>query len=123
MSGEHGVEQRPLPMGAKRGEVLTSQFALESIGISVERNGRDQRPQVLGAALQRIAFEFGDEGVAVVERQLAALDQPRNVERELEHRIEQRGFLGALVQRLEAGEQGLYRVHGTCWRMNAATAP
>ena len=123
MRGEHGVELRDFPAGAEGGEVLLPRAGLERREVGLRLDRLDQRAQVRRAAFERAALEIGDQPLARVERQRAALDLARQVERELEHRIEQRGFLGALVQRLEAGEQGLYRVHGTCWRMNAATAP
>src|SRR5690606_18727869 len=67
----------------------------------------------------------GDQVLACVERQLAALDQPRQLERELEHRVEQRRLGRAPVQRLQAvGEVGDRFHEGAseaAWRASAST--
>src|SRR5690606_27774331 len=61
----------------------------------------NQPPQPFGAALERLAFELGDQRLAIGQRQLARFQAPRQVQRQLEHRVEQRCLFGALVQRLQ----------------------
>ena len=89
-----GVEIGGFGLGAQPGEVFLG------------RDRGDQPQQPAGAGLEAVAFEFGDEVGQCVERELAALDPPRQFEAELEHRVEQRGFGGAGVERLEAGVEG-----------------
>jgi len=101
------VELRVFPAGAEFGEVFAGELCIESFGIGLPVHWRDQPPEPLGTALERVAFELGDQPLAIGQRQLAALEQAREVERELEDGIEQRCLFGAPVQRLETfGEVG-----------------
>ena len=113
MRGKHAVELRTLPPRAECRKLvrLGVQRAFETLFVCRQRNRRDQSAQVTRAPLQRLAFELGDHRLESVESNLARFELAREVQRELEHRIEQWGFAGARVVLLEAFDKLRDRAH------------
>src|SRR5690606_41575687 len=103
-------------------EVGGGESAVERLGSGLDPDGCDQPAQPLGAALERLALELGDQRFAVGQRQLAGLDLPREVQRELEHGIEQRSLFGAPVQRLQAFGEVRDPLHRPSAAASAASA-
>ena len=105
MRGKHRVELRHFPRGAEMGEILDFGAGGKRGEVGLRLGRRDKAVQPVSAVIQCVAFEFGDQRRAIVERQPATFQFTRQVERELEHRVEQRRLFGPFVQALQAVEE------------------
>ena len=120
VSGEHGVELRPFPARSEAGEILLA----TSHPCRGSRRS-EQGAQLAGAGLEPVAFQLSHQCGEIIESEFAPLQRAREIERELEHRVEQRRFPRALVQLAQPCLQLFDRVHAAsrCSDANAAAAP
>jgi hypothetical protein len=106
MRREHRMEQRLFPARAEGAEtVFLVQQPADRIEVFGRVGRRDQPPQARGPALQRGAFQLGDQAFDVGEVQRATFELARKIVAELEHRIEQRRFGRPFMQLLEPRPQ------------------
>ena len=113
VGGKDDMEQRVRPAPGKgRKLALIAEQRLKGLVVVVRRDWREQIEQAVGAAQQALAFQLGDQPCCARQRKAASFQCARNIEAELEHRIEQRRLGGSQMQHAKAFTQVSGAVHG-----------
>ena len=118
VGGENRVELWALPLLAELGEVVLLQRFGQRCLVGIAADGGDHAFQPVRPFFQRRDFQLRDQRLEIVERHLAAFELARKLVRQLENRVELRGFDGALVEVLQALGQVCNAAH---WPIPAAS--
>ncbi len=99
--GEHGVELRAFPARARAFPARAKgvEIAILTRQCGGAFGGWSQQLAQLGrAGFQPVAFQISHQRGQIIQAHLPRLKPARQIERQLKHRVEQRGFAGALMQ-------------------------
>ena len=107
VGGEHNMGQRPPPARGESGKVASLGQRCHPRGIGRGLDGADKVAQAPGTGGEALGLQLGHQCFHGIKGELATFQPAGHFEAQLEHRIEQRRFCGALVQMLQAlGEGG-----------------